>query len=41
MKFSSSLLVALIGGPCCACFLEPPMRDHEPTAVVARVAMAS
>lgn len=41
MKFSSSLLEALIGGACCAGFLLPPLRAQAPTKVVPRVAIAS
>lgn len=42
MKFSSSLLDALIGGPCVAdCFLLPPLMAQPPTNKVERVAIES
>lgn len=42
MKFSSSLLDALIGGPCCALgFLLPPLMAQPPMKRVERVAIES
>ncbi|EME38283.1 hypothetical protein DOTSEDRAFT_83736 [Dothistroma septosporum NZE10] len=41
MKFSSSLLLALMGGACCPGFLLPPLMAQPPMNIVERVAIES